>query len=72
MPQDPRIDDYIAKAQPFAQPILMHLRALVHKTLPGIDEAIKWGMPHFGRIRRAKTPRPAPQLPQSSQTRSRA
>ena len=47
MAQDPRIDDYIAKAQPFAQPILTHLRALVHKTLPGIDETIKWGMPHF-------------------------
>ena len=47
MAQDPRIDAYLAKALPFAQPILTHLRALVHKTLPGIDEAIKWGMPHF-------------------------
>ena len=47
MAQDPRIDAYIAQAQPFAQPILTHLRALVHKALPGIDETIKWGMPHF-------------------------
>ena len=47
MPADPRIDAYIAKAQPFAQPVLTHLRALVHKALPGIDETIKWGMPHF-------------------------
>ena len=47
MAQDPRIDAYIAKAQPFAQPVLTHLRALVHKALPGIDETIKWGMPHF-------------------------
>ena len=47
MAQDPRIDAYIAKAALFAQPILTHLRALVHKALPGIDETIKWGMPHF-------------------------
>ena len=47
MAQDPRIDAYIAKAQPFAQPVLTHLRALVHRALPGIGETIKWGMPHF-------------------------
>lgn len=42
-----QIDDKIAKAAPFARPILEHLRALVHETLPGVEEAIKWGMPHF-------------------------
>jgi uncharacterized protein YdeI (YjbR/CyaY-like superfamily) len=47
MARDPRIDDYIAKAAPFAQPILSHLRALVHKAVPGLDETLKWGMPHF-------------------------
>lgn len=47
MTQDPRIDDYIAKAAPFAQPILVHARALVHRALPGAEESIKWGMPHF-------------------------
>ncbi len=47
MTTDPRIDSYIAKAQPFAQPILTHLRALVHKALPDAEETIKWGMPHF-------------------------
>lgn len=48
MPQtDPRIDVYIAKAEPFAQPILAHLRALVHKTCPEAEEKIKWGFPHF-------------------------
>ncbi len=47
MAQDPRIDAYIAKAPPFAQPILHHLRALVHKALPEAEETIKWGMPHF-------------------------
>ncbi len=45
--KDPRIDAYIAKAAPFAQPILIHLRELVHATIPGLEEAIKWGMPHF-------------------------
>lgn len=44
---DPRVDAYIDKAAPFAQPILTHLRALVHRTLPGAEEGIKWGMPHF-------------------------
>lgn len=47
MTRDPRIDDYIAKAAPFAQPILAHVRALVHRALPEAEETIKWGMPHF-------------------------
>jgi len=47
MTGDPRIDDYIAKAAPFAQPILTHIRAVVHRALPEADETIKWGMPHF-------------------------
>ncbi len=44
---DPRIDAYIEKAQPFAQPILAHVRALVHKAVPDAEETIKWSMPHF-------------------------
>ena len=47
MNRDPKVDAYIAKAAPFAQPILSHLRALVHETVEGLDEALKWGMPHF-------------------------
>ena len=47
MTHDPRIDAYIAKAQPFAQPILTHLRAVIHAALPEVEETIKWGMPHF-------------------------
>lgn len=47
MTRDPRIDDYIAKAGAFAQPILAHVRALVHEALPEAEEGIKWGMPHF-------------------------
>lgn len=45
--KDPRIDAYIAKAQPFAQPILKHLRKLFHQGCPDLEETIKWGMPHF-------------------------
>lgn len=45
--RDPRIDAYIAKAQPFAQPILRKLRALIHKADPEIEETLKWGMPSF-------------------------
>ena len=47
MAHDPRIDEKIAKAADFARPILEHLRALVHRTIPDAGEAIKWGMPHF-------------------------
>ena len=47
MSRDPRVDDYIAKRQPFAQPILTHLRELVHKYAPGVEETLKWGVPHF-------------------------
>ena len=47
MPHDPRIDAYIAKAAPFAQPILTHVRVLVHRALPDVEEGIKWGMPAF-------------------------
>jgi uncharacterized protein YdeI (YjbR/CyaY-like superfamily) len=44
---DSRIDDYIKRAQPFAQPILKQLRAIVHKACPDVIETIKWGFPHF-------------------------
>jgi uncharacterized protein YdeI (YjbR/CyaY-like superfamily) len=44
---DPRIDVYINKAKPFAQPILHHLRELVHKACPGVVETIKWSRPFF-------------------------
>lgn len=45
--RDTRIDAYIAKAQPFAQPILSHLRELIHKACPGVEETIKWSFPNF-------------------------
>jgi uncharacterized protein YdeI (YjbR/CyaY-like superfamily) len=46
-PKDKRIDSYISKAQPFAQPVLKKLRTLVHKACPDVTETIKWGMPSF-------------------------
>ena len=45
MARDPRIDAYIAQAAPFARLVLMHLRALCHETIEGLDEGIKWSMP---------------------------
>jgi uncharacterized protein YdeI (YjbR/CyaY-like superfamily) len=45
--KDKKIDDYIAKAQPFAQPILKHIRQLVHKACPDVEETWKWSFPNF-------------------------
>lgn len=47
MRPDPRIDVYIAKAQPFARPILEHVRERVHAVLPAIEETVKWSMPAY-------------------------
>jgi uncharacterized protein YdeI (YjbR/CyaY-like superfamily) len=44
---DTRIDAYIEKKADFAKPILKHIRELVHKACPGVQETIKWGMPYF-------------------------
>ncbi len=44
---DKRVDAYIEKAEPFARPILEHLRKLVHQGNPEVQETIKWGMPSF-------------------------
>jgi uncharacterized protein YdeI (YjbR/CyaY-like superfamily) len=42
-----KVDAYIERAQPFAQPILEHIRELVHKACPDVEEKIKWSMPFF-------------------------
>lgn len=47
MSRDPRIDDYIASAAPFARPILEHVRARVHAAAPEAEETLKWGAPAF-------------------------
>ncbi|MEM7248832.1 MAG: YdeI/OmpD-associated family protein [Acidobacteriota bacterium] len=45
--KDKRVDDYIAKAQPFAQPILRRIRAAFHEGCPDLVETLKWGNPVF-------------------------
>jgi len=45
--RDPRIDAYIAKAAPFARPILEHVRERVHAVVPEVDETLKWCAPAF-------------------------
>ena len=45
--RDPRVDDYIAKAAPFAHAPLAHIREAMHAALPDVTEAIKWSHPFF-------------------------
>lgn len=45
--KDERIDVYIDRSQPFAQPILEHLRKIVHQGCPDVEETMKWSTPHF-------------------------
>jgi hypothetical protein len=45
--RDPRIDAYIGRAAPFAQPVLRHVRKLIHQGCPEVEETMKWSMPHF-------------------------
>ena len=52
---DPRVDAYIKRAQPFAEPILIHLRKLVHAVVPGVEETMKWSLPHFDALAKNKT-----------------
>ncbi|MBZ4190830.1 YdeI/OmpD-associated family protein [Niabella beijingensis] len=49
----PEVDTYISAAPLFAQPVLLHIRRIVHKAGKDIQETIKWSCPHFdykGRI----------------------
>jgi uncharacterized protein YdeI (YjbR/CyaY-like superfamily) len=45
--KDPRVDAYIADAEPFARPILQHLRDVIGRECPAADETIRWGAPFF-------------------------
>jgi uncharacterized protein YdeI (YjbR/CyaY-like superfamily) len=44
---DPRVDAFIETKAAFAQPILRHIRGVVHRACPEVEETIKWGMPSF-------------------------
>ena len=46
-PKDKRIDKYIADSEGFAKPILIHLRKLIQKACPEIQETMKWSFPVF-------------------------
>jgi uncharacterized protein YdeI (YjbR/CyaY-like superfamily) len=41
------VDEYISKSKDFAKPILKHIRGLVHKGCPGVEEKMKWSFPTF-------------------------
>lgn len=45
--RDPRVDAYIEKSAEFAQPILRHIREVVHAACPDVEESIKWSFPNF-------------------------
>jgi uncharacterized protein YdeI (YjbR/CyaY-like superfamily) len=45
--RDRRVDAYIDDAAEFAQPILRHLREVVHEACPDVEEGVKWSRPHF-------------------------
>jgi uncharacterized protein YdeI (YjbR/CyaY-like superfamily) len=45
--REPRIDAYIASAQPFARPILERVRERVHAVMPDVEEAMKWSHPTY-------------------------
>jgi len=45
--RDRRIDAYIARSPDFARPILRHLRQIVHRACPDVEETLKWNMPAF-------------------------
>jgi uncharacterized protein YdeI (YjbR/CyaY-like superfamily) len=45
--KDKNIDAYIAKSAAFAQPVLIHLRELIHTCCPEVEEKMKWSFPHF-------------------------
>src|SRR5271155_3675577 len=44
---NPKVDAYLARVRPFALPIMEHLRGLIHKGCPGVEETIKWSRPFF-------------------------
>ena len=45
--REKKVNLYIASSASFAQPILSHLRQLVHDACPDVEETIKWGFPNY-------------------------
>jgi len=42
-----KVDGYVAGSADFAKPVLAYWRQLIHDNCPDVEEAIKWGIPHF-------------------------
>jgi uncharacterized protein YdeI (YjbR/CyaY-like superfamily) len=45
--RDSRIDEYIARQQDFAKPILTFVREVIHEGCPAVEEDLKWNSPAF-------------------------
>jgi uncharacterized protein YdeI (YjbR/CyaY-like superfamily) len=45
--RDPRVDEYLANAAPFARAPMEHVREAMHAALPDVTEAIKWSHPFW-------------------------
>ncbi len=45
--RDPRVDEYIDQAAPFARAPMEHVREAMHAALPDVTEAIKWSHPFY-------------------------
>ena len=45
--RDPRVDDYIAAAAPFARAPMQLVREAMHAALPDVTESIKWSHPFY-------------------------
>lgn len=43
------VDEYLATLSPDARDVVAHLRAVVHDSVPGLDERISYGIPTFTR-----------------------
>ncbi|MFI0423983.1 DUF1801 domain-containing protein [Spongiactinospora sp. 9N601] len=41
------VTQYINKTTPWQVPVCERLRAMVHETVPGIEERLQYGKPHF-------------------------
>ena len=42
-----KVDEYLNKQKSPQKEVIVLLRSLIHKTIPGISEEIKWGVPVF-------------------------
>ena len=44
---DIKIEEYIKKQKSPQKEICIYIRKLIHKTIPGVSEEMKWGVPVF-------------------------